>query len=138
MKSTILSILAITLVSSLSAQDYQTRRPSEEERLFTSQVVEYKLHEVASQLTNPKLAWMFTNCFPNTLDTTVHFDKDGNDGRGDTFVYTGDIAAMWLRDSGAQVWPYLPYTVADDENTILFTLCFCITSQRISVPVMLL
>ena len=45
---------------------------------------------------------MFENCFPNTLDTTVHFDGDD-----DTFVYTGDIHAMWLRDSGAQVWPYV-------------------------------
>ena len=114
MKYSILTIFALTIVTALSAQTYESRRPAQEERLFTSQVVEQKLNEVASQLTNPKLAWMFTNCFPNTLDTTVHFDKDGNDGRGDTFVYTGDIAAMWLRDSGAQVWPYLPYAVADD------------------------
>ena len=114
MKYTILSIIALTIVTALSAQTYESQRPAQEERLFTSQVVEQKLNEVASQLTNPKLAWMFANCFPNTLDTTVHFDKDGNDGRGDTFVYTGDIAAMWLRDSGAQVWPYLPYTVADE------------------------
>ena len=49
---------------------------------------------------------MFTNCFPNTLDTTVHF-RHFEDGRLDTFVYTGDIHAMWLRDSGAQVWPYV-------------------------------
>lgn len=115
MKSTILSIVALTIVTALSAQTYESKRPAEADRLFTSKVVEFKLQEVAAQLTNPKLAWMFTNCFPNTLDTTVHFDKDGNDGRGDTFVYTGDIAAMWLRDSGAQVWPYLPYTVADDN-----------------------
>ena len=114
MKYSILTIFALTIVTALSAQTYESRRPAQEERLFTSQVVEQKLNEVASQLTNPKLAWMFTNCFPNTLDTTVHFDKDANDGRGDTFVYTGDIAAMWLRDSGAQVWPYLPYAVADD------------------------
>lgn len=114
MKYSILTIFALTIVTALSAQTYESRRPAQEERLFTSQVVEQKLNEVASQLTNPKLAWMFTNCFPNTLDTTVHFDKDANDGRGDTFVYTGDIAAMWLRDSGAQVWPYLPYTVADE------------------------
>lgn len=115
MKSTILSILALTIVTAMSAQTYESKRPAQEDRLFTSQVVEYKIHEVASQLTNPKLAWMFANCFPNTLDTTVHFDKDGNDGRGDTFVYTGDIAAMWLRDSGAQVWPYIPYTVSDAD-----------------------
>ena len=49
---------------------------------------------------------MFENCFPNTLDTTVHYGENP-DGTPDTFVYTGDIAAMWLRDSGAQVWPYV-------------------------------
>ena len=48
---------------------------------------------------------MFGNCFPNTLDTTVEFEIV--DGRPDTYVITGDIDAMWLRDSSAQVWPYL-------------------------------
>ena len=115
MKLRILALLVLVATTSLSAQTYKSRRPAEAERLFKSAVVEQKIQEVASQLTNPKLAWMFVNCFPNTLDTTVHFDKDGNGGRGDTFVYTGDIAAMWLRDSGAQVWPYLPYAVEDDN-----------------------
>ncbi len=54
---------------------------------------------------NKELAWMFGNCFPNTLDTTVDFSIV--DGRPDTYVITGDIAAMWLRDSSAQVYPYL-------------------------------
>ncbi len=57
------------------------------------------------------MAWMFENCFPNTLDTTVQFKM--SDGRPDTFVITGDIDAMWLRDSSAQVWPYLPLTKTD-------------------------
>ena len=54
---------------------------------------------------------MFENCFPNTLDTTVDF-KIMN-GRPDTYVITGDIDAMWLRDSSAQVWPYLPLARED-------------------------
>jgi meiotically up-regulated gene 157 (Mug157) protein len=115
MKNLIASVVAFVSLTSLSAQTYESRRPLEKDRLFVSEVVERKVAEVASQLTDPKLAWMFVNCFPNTLDTTVHFDKDGNEGRGDTFIYTGDIAAMWLRDSGAQVWPYLPYA-SEDEN----------------------
>ena len=65
-------------------------------------------------LKNEKLACMFANCFPNTIDTTVHFRK-GADGKPDTFVYTGDIHAMWLRDSGAQVWPYVQLANSDPE-----------------------
>ena len=83
-----------------------TNRPAKGERLFHSDAVEKKISEIKGQLTNPKLAWMFENCFPNTIDTTVHYRK-GEDGKNDTFVYTGDIHAMWLRDSGAQVWPYV-------------------------------
>lgn len=115
MRTITLTILCLAAAFSMSAQDYQSRRPEPSERLFRSEAVEAKIQEVASQLTNPKLAWMFVNCFPNTLDTTVHYDENGNDGRGDTFIYTGDIAAMWLRDSGAQVWPYLPYTASDEH-----------------------
>lgn len=110
-------IVAITLASALtlSAQKYECQRPAEKDRLFVSDAVEVKINDVTSQLTNPKLAWMFRNCFPNTLDTTVHFDENGNGGLGDTFIYTGDISAMWLRDSGAQVWPYVPYTIVDTK-----------------------
>lgn len=82
-------------------------RPPIEKRLFTSPAVEAQIVRVKSLLTNAKLAAMFENCFPNTLDTTVHFRTDSVDGKPDTFVYTGDIPAMWLRDSAAQVWPYL-------------------------------
>ena len=89
---------------------FQTKRPPVEKRLFVSDVIEKKIRQVKKLLRdNPYLAWMFENCFPNTLDTTVHWD-----GKDDTFVYTGDIHAMWLRDSSAQVWPYLRY-VKEDE-----------------------
>ena len=50
-----------------------------------------------------KAARLFTNCYPNTLATTT---KPGQNGR--YFVFTGDIPAMWLRDSSAQVRHYLP------------------------------
>ncbi|GHV62183.1 hypothetical protein FACS1894195_3830 [Bacteroidia bacterium] len=70
-----------------------------------------------SKLKDPKLAWMFENCFPNTLDTTVNFKMNGT--RPDTFVITGDIDAMWLRDSAAQVWPYLPLCKNDEPLRLL-------------------
>ena len=102
----IISSLLLLLPLAAPGQQYESRRPAPEDRLFRSVAVDAKIQEVCSQLTNPKLAWMFANCFPNTLDTTVHFGKD-EDGNPRTFVYTGDIHAMWLRDSGAQVWPYV-------------------------------
>ena len=89
-------------------------RPEEAKRLFRSQAVESEIIRIQGLLKNAKLAWMFGNCFPNTLDTTVHF-RTGKDGKPDTFVYTGDIHAMWLRDSGAQVWPYVQLANKDPE-----------------------
>ena len=92
---------------------YASKRPSPEERLFRSNVIEEKIRQVKKLLKHsPYLAWMFENCFPNTLDTTVHYTED-SDGTPDTFVYTGDIHAMWGRDSGAQVWPYLQFANKD-------------------------
>ncbi len=91
-----------------------TLRPAQNDRLFASKAVEREIKRVKGMLKNPKLAWMFENCFPNTIDTTVHH-RIGDDGKPDTFVYTGDIHAMWLRDSGAQVWPYVRLAENDAE-----------------------
>jgi len=60
---------------------------------------------------------MFENCFPNTLDTTVDFSMVH--GRPDTYVITGDIDAMWLRDSSAQVWPYIRLCKQDEKLALL-------------------
>ena len=95
------------------AAAYKTNRPAVKNRLYTSKAVEAEILRVKKLLTNSKLAWMFENCFPNTLDTTVHYRL--LDGKPDTFVYTGDIHAMWLRDSGAQVWPYVQLAHKDPE-----------------------
>lgn len=59
---------------------------------------------------NEKLQKLFKNCYPNTMDTTVQIL-----GEKDTFVITGDIPAMWLRDSTAQVRHYLPVAKKDEE-----------------------
>jgi meiotically up-regulated gene 157 (Mug157) protein len=76
-----------------------------------SEAVEARVAEVRKSISDPELAWLFENCFPNTLDTTVRTGR--RDGKPDTFVITGDINAMWLRDSTAQVWPYLPLAKED-------------------------
>lgn len=107
---TVLAALLLVAAAVCDAKKYTSQRPEEKDRLFVSQAVEAKIKEVSELLTNDRLVWMFANCFPNTLDTTIH-----PNGENDTFVYTGDIHAMWLRDSGAQVWPYLPLVNDDPE-----------------------
>ncbi|MDR1054396.1 MAG: glycoside hydrolase family 125 protein [Prevotellaceae bacterium] len=92
---------------------YTSLRPELGARKFISKAVENTITEIKAQIKDPKLAWMFENCFPNTLDTTVSYKLIN--GKPNTFVITGDIHAMWLRDSSAQVWPYLPLVNKDDE-----------------------
>lgn len=81
---------------------YTCQRPAPEKRQFTSAAVEKAIQTTKAKLKDPKLAWMFENCFPNTLDTTCEHKMVN--GKPDTFVLTGDIHAMWLRDSSAQVF----------------------------------
>src|SRR5690554_4552465 len=82
------------------------------ERNFVSKSVDNAIKTFGANVKNKELAWLFENCFPNTLDTTVFYSEKS--GRPDTYVITGDIDAMWLRDSSAQVWPYLQF-VNEDE-----------------------
>lgn len=91
--------------------DMSKGRPLPSERRFTSRAVEEYIVATQKRIGDPELAALFANCFPNTLDTTV--EPGTFDGKPDTAVVTGDIAAMWLRDSSAQVWPYLPLAAKD-------------------------
>jgi uncharacterized protein len=90
---------------------FESNRPKLSERKFTSEAVEEKIRAIKATIKDPELAWLFENCYPNTLDTTVNYKEEN--GRPDTFVITGDINAMWMRDSSAQVWPYLPLITKD-------------------------
>lgn len=58
----------------------------------------------------PKTVAMFENCFTDTLSNTVRLHDDGT-----AFMLTGDIPAMWLRDSSNQLRPYL-LTAKDDPR----------------------
>ena len=86
----------------------------------------------------PGLPDMFEQCFMNTLDTTVQWDGEN------TFVITGDIPAMWLRDSTAQVLHYLRFAdvpgvrdiirglIKMQVDCILCTLCQCVQQNAAS------
>ncbi|MFN8306068.1 MAG: glycoside hydrolase family 125 protein [Ferruginibacter sp.] len=105
------ALLLSDLSSAHGSGDFPVVRTPEHLRKFKSQAVERVIAEIKKNIGNKEIAWLFENCFPNTLDTTVDFEIIN--GKPDTFVITGDIDAMWLRDSSAQVWPYLPLMKED-------------------------
>lgn len=116
----ILSILLITLtlLSKIPQTNSASNRPEKSKRKFTSEAVESKITETKNKLskTDHKLSEIYENCFPNTLDTTVFHDPKAND----TFIITGDIEAMWLRDSSFQVLPYIPQLKKDANLQKMF------------------
>ena len=83
------------------------RRPPAAQRTFHSPEVERQLEAMLNRSwLDPELRTLFRNCMPNTLDTTVWQAPTAAHPSLSTFISTGDIAAMWLRDSQNQVAPY--------------------------------
>ena len=71
--------------------------------IYSKEIVREWLDEVAERAKDhPEWVDVFERCYTDTLDNTVEILEDGS-----TFVLTGDIPAMWLRDSTAQLRPYL-------------------------------
>lgn len=103
--------------SNLFSNEFPVVRIPAPERHFSSPAIEKAITAIGKNIGNKELAWLFNNCFPNTLDTTVEFEMIN--GRPDTYVITGDIDAMWLRDSSAQVWPYIPFCKEDKNLQLL-------------------
>ncbi|MGL5766126.1 MAG: glycoside hydrolase family 125 protein, partial [Sarcina sp.] len=60
--------------------------------------------DLSNKIDDPKLKETFYRCFIDTMETTVMMPEEN-----DTFIITGDIPAMWLRDSTSQVEHYLPF-----------------------------
>lgn len=78
------------------------------------QIVSKRLKPVETALSAvPGLDAMFHQCFLNTLETTYQEKEDGL-----PFIITGDIPAMWLRDSMAQVMHYVRF--ADEPEVARF------------------
>ncbi len=102
----------IHLMANPIGDKYPVVRLPKDQRNFHSKQIEKAIKEFQKNIKDEELAWLFNNCFPNTLDTTVTFSK--KEGKPYTYVITGDIDAMWLRDSSAQVWPYMAFVKKDD------------------------
>ena len=69
--------------------------------------------DINQTFTNKKLDDIFNKCFLNTIDTTLKIDN------GDYLIITGDIPAMWLRDSAMQVFHYLHYIEDKDIQQLI-------------------
>ena len=106
-------LLASKFSFATATQEFPTVRVDLINRHFTSVAVENAIKTFQAKVADKELGWLFGNCFPNTLDTTVTYSL--KNGRPDTYVITGDIDAMWLRDSSAQVFPYLQF-VNEDQS----------------------
>lgn len=100
------------------------QRPAYEKRTFHSTVIDNLISQLQPFFRNANMGTLFGNCLPNTLDTTVYSytqnPTDVSQSELDTFVITGDIDALWLRDSMNQVLPYVPYSTSDSSLQYLF------------------
>ena len=114
----LVTLAALMASGGAKADTARSGRPPIGERKFVSPAIEQVITQTKKKLKDKSLAALFETCFPNTLDTTV--TTSVINGKPDTFIITGDIDAMWLRDSSAQVWPYLPYASRDKALTQLF------------------
>jgi meiotically up-regulated gene 157 (Mug157) protein len=115
-RSLLAGSLALAATPAMGAARFASKRPAQ--RHFTSLAVERELARVSAKIGDPELRWMFGNCYPNTLDTTVFMGTV--DGKPDACVITGDIECLWLRDSSAQLNPYVHLTRQDAKLRELF------------------
>jgi hypothetical protein len=111
-------VISLLIVGSLATTLPDTR-PVYEKRSFHSSAIDNLIEKLKPLFNDENLATLFSNTLPNTLDTTVHYVTPNPEGSStselDSFVITGDINALWLRDSMNQVLPYVPY-VREDKN----------------------
>jgi meiotically up-regulated gene 157 (Mug157) protein len=100
------------------------QRPPQQCRTFISQDVEDTIERLNKSITDRDLARLFENSYPNTLDTAIKFHgvAANNSAEELTFVITGDINAMWLRDSANQMQSYLPLLQASASSNSIASL----------------
>ena len=101
-------------------------------RTFNSSKVEDTIRQMKGKIADPDLYRLFENSFPNTFDTAIKWrgHAANNSEEELTFIITGDINAMWLRDSANQLQSYLSLLEpSTDFNSIASLYRGCINLQ---------
>lgn len=102
------AVLAALCATSTSMRAAPSARPAPAQRKFVSASVDALISSYLPRFTDPNLGTIFSNALPNSLDTTI-ITASSND----SYVITGDIDAMWLRDSTNEVLPYMAFAAQD-------------------------
>lgn len=113
-----LAAAASVSARAMAADTFVSQRPPASARRFVSKAVEAEIKAVKTLIADPEIAWLFENCYPNTLDTTLKLGTI--DGKPDAFVITGDIDALWLRDSSAQMQTFVHLAGKDADLRRVF------------------
>lgn len=82
-------------------------RPYLLDRKFTSDILDNKTDEIKRAIKNKELSRVFENSFNYAADSSIFYKEI--DGKPDTFITSGDISALSLRDSVIQIWNYLEF-----------------------------
>ena len=85
---------------------HRWNRPAPQDRACFVPDIDDFIADRTQDIRNTELRNLLINAYCNTLDTTLYHYHENDILK--SFVITGDIRAMWLRDSTAQVWQYLP------------------------------
>lgn len=129
---------------SLPLDSLPNARPEASARRFRSRLVEAEIRRITAKIKDPAVKRIFTNAYPNSLDTTVGWtdlqlnNPDSSTAFPRAFIITGDILAAWLRDSSNQIFTYLPllqnppepFQVGDKDWVKLYRLALGLLYQQ--------
>ncbi|CAG8686285.1 10810_t:CDS:2, partial [Ambispora leptoticha] len=89
-------------------------RPWFQRRKFKSQIIEQTIIEISKKMKDKDLATLFENCWSHSLDNYVLWQDDSK-GYPRTFIASGKLEVLYIRDSTNQIISYTPFAKDDPE-----------------------